>query len=308
MTRLLKDDIAHVVGGLHDYDARLRRMTGVSLRGLACKAAGLDEAVVLGALGRVRIASVPITSGLGLIGGFSESVASIVSYLGFETFVTKSCDDTGMVEGIERGAEILMFADDERFVAIVPGRAPGPGSPQEPQGDLVPEQDLVVDNSLATALGFVTGLELMKGGLSGQSALVLGCGPVGVAAAKTLIARGAKVGLCDIDRERALVALGDLGGNASNRLRMEETPAAALGRYALIFDATNSGSFIESAHLTPESMVAAPGMPCALTREAMKKHRGRVLHDALEIGTATMAVQAVARLVEPRGTREGEET
>lgn len=307
MTRLREDDIAHVASGLNDYDALLRRMTGVSLRGLACKAAGLDEAVVLGALGRARIASVPITSGLGLIGEFSESVASIVSYLGFEAFVTKSRDDTGMVEGIERGAEILMFADDERFVALVPGRAPGPGRAREPQGDLVPEQDLVVDNSLATALGFVTGLELMKGGLSGESVLVLGCGPLGVAAAKALLARGADVGLCDIVRERALAPLRELGGTASNRLRMEEASAAALGRYALIFDATNSGSFIEPAHLTPDSLVAAPGMPCALTREAMAKHRDRVLHDALEIGTATMAVQAVARLVEPRGSKEVDE-
>ena len=77
---------------------------------------------------------------------------------------------------------------------------------------------------------------------------------------------------------------------------MEDTPHTVFARYELIFDATNAGGFIEPAHLTPDTMLAAPGMPCALTPEAMAEYRDRVLHDALEIGTATMAVQAAAKL------------
>ena len=171
-----------------------------------------------------------------------------------------------------------MLADDDRFVAIIPGR---------------PD---VVENSWATAQGFVTGLELMTGGLSGESVLVLGCGPVGVAATRALIDRGADVALCDIERERALAALREIGQHASDRIRMEDTPHTVFARYELIFDATNAGGFIEPAHLTPDTMLAAPGMPCALTPEAMAEYRDRVLHDALEIGTATMAVQAAAKL------------
>lgn len=286
MTRLKEDDIEHITRQLDGYDARLKRMTGVSLRQIACRAAGVDEALIIDVLDRVRIAAVPVTSGLGVIGGFSATVAAIVSHLEFETFVTESCDDAGIAEGLERGADILMLSDDERFVAITPGRKH------------------VVDNSRATAHGFVAGLELMKGGLAGESVLVLGCGPVGVAAAKALIDRGADVALCDISQDRALAALREIGQDASDRIRMEDTPHSALERYELIFDATNVGDFIEAAHLTPHTMVAAPGMPCALTPEAMAEHRDRILHDALEIGTATMAVQAAAKLARSAETKK----
>ena len=289
MTRLKEDDIDHIARQLDGYDARLKRMTGVSLRQIACRAAGVDEALIIDVLDRVRIAAVPVTSGLGVIDGFSGTVAAIVSHLGFETFVTESCDVAGIAEGFERGADILMLSDDERFVAITPGR------------------QHVVDNSRATAQGFVSGLELMKGGIAGESVLVLGCGPVGVAATKALIDRGADVALCDIRQERALAAVREIGLDASDRIRMEDTPHTALERYELIFDATNEGNFIEAAHLTPHTMVAAPGTPCALTPEAMAEHRDRILHDALEIGTATMAVQAAATLAKSAESKKASE-
>jgi len=279
MTRLREEDIDHIPGQLDAYDARLKRVTGSSLRQIACRAAGVDEALILDVLDRVCISAVPVTSGLGVIGGFSGTVAAIVSHLGFRSFVTGSCDVAGIAEGIERGADILMLSDDDRFVAISPGRRH------------------VVDNSRATAQGFVAALELMRGGLTGESVLVLGCGPVGVAATEALIGRGASVAVCDIGQERALAVLRDIGKDASDRIRMEDSSRSALKGYELIFDATNVGNFIEPAHLTPRTVVAAPGMPCALTPEAMAEHRDRVLHDALEIGTATMAVQAAAYLV-----------
>ena len=277
MTRLKEDDIDQITRQLDDYDAHLIRMTGASLRQIACRAAGVDEALIIDLLDQVRIAAVPVRSGLGVICGFSGTVAAIVSHLGFESFVTESCDVAGIAEGFERGADILMLADDERFIALTPGGRH------------------VVDNSRATAQGFVAGLELMRGGLVGESVLVLGCGPVGMTATKALIDRGANVALCDTKQERALAALREIGQEASNRIRLEDTPHTALGRYELIFDATNVGNFIEPAHLTPRTMVAAPGMPCALTPEAMAENRNRILHDALEIGTATMAVQAAAQ-------------
>ena len=286
MTRLREEDIAQIKRQLDGYDARLKRMTGVSLRQIACRAAGVDEALIIDVLDRVRIAAVPVTGGLGVIGGFSGTVAAIVSHLGFEAFVTESSDVAGIAEGIERGADILMLAADERFIAIAPGK------------------ESVVDKSRATAQGFVAALELMKGGLAGESVLVLGCGPVGVAATEALLDRGAEVALCDIDQERALAALRGFGQDASDRVRLEGDPHTALERYELIFDATNAGSFIESAHLTPHTIVAAPGMPCALTPEAMAENRERILHDSLEIGTATMAVQAAAKLVGSAETKK----
>jgi pyrrolysine biosynthesis protein PylD len=287
MTRLREEDVQGIAGALHDYDARLKRMTGASLRQIACRAAGVDEALITDAASRIRIAAVPISRGLGVIPGFSHAVSAIVSHLGFDTFVTGRWDEAGIAQGIEEGADVLMLADDERFVAMVPGLRH------------------VVDNSRATAEGFVAGLELMKGGLAGESILVLGCGPVGVCAARALMERGAEIALHDIERERALAALREIGPDAPDRILMEEDPRTALQRHNLIFDATDAGSFIEAAHLSPDTMVAAPGMPCALTPEAMSEHGDRVLHDALEIGTATMVVQAAGRLLESQEAREG---
>jgi len=279
MTRLREEDIDPIAGKLEEYDARLKQITGASLRQIACRATGVEEGLLLDVLDRITIAAVPVKRGLGVIEGFSGTVAAILAHLGFESFVTESCDDAGRAEGIERGADILMSADDDRFLAVIPGR------------------EQVVDNSQATAKGFVAGLELMKGALAGQRVLVLGCGLVGAAATKALMDRGAAVTLCDIDQERALVALREIGQESSDRIRVEDTLQIALERHELIFDATNEGNFIEATHLTPRTYVAAPGMPCALTAEAMARHRDRVLHDALEIGTATMAVQVAAELV-----------
>jgi len=278
VTRLKATDIDLIPGSLPGYDADLKRRTGLSLRQIACKAAGVWEADLERVMGGLTVAAVPVSSGLGVIRGFSRAVAAIVAHLGFRAFVTEHRDVAGLAEGVERGGDILMLADDERFVAITPGR------------------HQVVDNSRATALGFVAGLEAMNGGLAEASVLILGCGPVGVAGAEALLERGASVALFDADRERALLAFRTLNPKASKRIRVEEEGQPALGRYELIFDATNTGGFIESDHLTSKTLVAAPGMPCALTPEALARHRDRILHDALEIGTATMAVQAAVTL------------
>ena len=278
MTRLRVDNVSQIPGQIQGYDTRLTQQTGASLRWIACRAAGVYEGLIVEVQDRIRIAVVPIGSGLGVIDGFSEAVAAIVAHLGFDTFVTEQSDAAGIAEGLERGAGILMLADDERFVALNSRRRQ------------------VAENSQATALGFVAALELMKGGLGGESVLVLGCGPVGVAATKGLLERGASVALCDISRDRAREALEEFSHEPSERVWIEDTPEAALTRYDLIFDATDTGDFIEPRHLTPKAMVAAPGLPCGLTPGAVAGNRDRVLHDALEIGTATMAIQAAATL------------
>jgi pyrrolysine biosynthesis protein PylD len=289
MTRLEKGDIDHIARHLDEYDAHLKRVTSASLKQIACAAAGVEEHKIVDIQDRIRMAAVPISSGLGVIDGFCDAVAAIVSFIGFDTFVTEENDVAGIACGIENGADTLLLADDDRFVAIAP------------------ERKLVVDNSRATALGFVAALELMKGGLAGEPVLVLGCGSVGVAAAKALIDLGANVALCDIQQDRAIAAFRELEQFASDSVRMEDTPQNAIARYETIFDASNTGSFIEREHLTQRTIVAAPGMPCALTPDAMEKHRNRLIHDALEIGTATMAVQAAASFPKGAGTKKAAE-
>jgi 3-methylornithyl-N6-L-lysine dehydrogenase len=287
MTRLREEDLHASAADLLEYDRHLNRILGVSLRQLAIRAAGADEASVREVSSRARIAVVPVTSGLGAIRGFSGAVASIVSHIGFDAFVPGACDVAGIAEGIERGANILMLADDHRFIAVSPGRRQ------------------VVDNSRATARGFVTGLELMAGELAGQWTLVLGCGRVGVAATMALLDRGAKVALCDLQPERVQAILENLEPAARDKITIEESYRTALERYRLILDATDTGSFIAPGHVTPQTRVAAPGMPCALTPDAMEACRDRVLNDALEIGTATMAVQAVVNLAASEQAKNG---
>jgi pyrrolysine biosynthesis protein PylD len=251
MTRLTEEDLRPVPGSLHEYEAQLKRIVGVSLRQVACMAAGVEENLMGTLLDRVSFAAVPVSSGLGVIHGFSHAVSAIVSHLGFESSVTGGSDVSGVAEGMESGADVLFLADDRRFVALVP------------------------------AIG------------------------VGKAAAKVLVAQGASVAVCDVERSRARSVVRDLGRTASSRVRVEDDPADALGRYELVFDASDSGGFIEPAYLTARTLIAAPGMPCALTPEAMVECRDRILHDPLEIGTATMAVQAAAKLVpvDPSGDR-----
>ena len=70
MTRLREDDIVQITRQLPGYDARLKQMTGASLRQIACHASGVDEALIIDLLDRVRIAAVPVRSGLGGIRGF----------------------------------------------------------------------------------------------------------------------------------------------------------------------------------------------------------------------------------------------
>ena len=286
MTRLRATDIDPIAGNLPAYDADLKRRTGLSLRQIACRAADIREEGLEKVMGGMTVAAVPVSTGLGEIGGFSQTVAAIVTHLGFRAFVTENRDVAGLAEGMERGGDILMLADDERFVAITPGR------------------HQVVDNSRATALGFVVGLEAMNGGVAGAPVLVLGCGPVGMAGAEALLERGASVALFDTDRERALFVSRELGLKPSEPIRVEEEGFTAPGRYELIFDATNTGGFIESDQLTSKTLMAAPGMPCALTPEALARHRDRILHDPLEIGTATMAVQAAVNLAMRTGFEE----
>ncbi len=275
MTRLRPVDIELLPGKLVAYDAELQRKTGLSLRQVACKAAGILEDDLRTMMNEVVVAAVPVSSGLGIIGGFSYTVGSIVTHLGFRSFVTERHDVAGTAEALERGGDILMLADDERFIAITPGR------------------HQVVDNARATARGFLAGLEAMSGGFSGASALVLGCGPVGVAGAEALLERGATVALLDTDRGRALSAFRDLISTAPDAVGVEDGGMNALSTYDLIFEATNTGGFIDSHNLTSRTLLAAPGIPCALTADALAHHGDRILHDALEIGTATMCVEAV---------------
>ena len=95
--------------------------------------------------------------------------------------MAQNSDAAGIAEAFEKKSDIILLADDARFVAINV------------------HTNHVSDNAEMTAKGFVAGLDLMASGLRGKKAFVVGCGEVGRYAAKELVALGVLVTASDIN-------------------------------------------------------------------------------------------------------------
>lgn len=290
MTRLTSEDIHAVCSGLPGYDHDLQEATGRSLLEIGAAAGAITD---IRALRRqapsIKMAVVPVRGGLGIIGGFSEAVGGILTYLGFDARVTRHTDVAGFAEAVESGTRVILAADDDRFVAFCP------------------QQSALADNAECTARGYVAGFEFMAGGLAGKPVLVMGCGPVGRCAVRALLSHGARV--CVIDRLAAKAdelvrwAVADLRSTVRLAADLEQ----ALADHDLIFDATNAADIIHSRHVTARTRIAAPGMPCGVTENARRRLTGRLLHDPLQIGVAAMACEAVHLIGQARpADRHGE--
>ena len=277
MTRLTKDDIEPIRFDLDRYDRYLESATGRTLLGIGASSSGIDDTGWLRDVApTIKMAVVPIRSGLGVISRFSETVCGILVHLGFDAAVTGHSDVAGFADAVDRDARVIMAADDDRFVAFCT------------------RQGQTVDNSRATARGYVAGLDLMAGGLEGRAVLVLGCGPVGRWSVEALLARRARA--CVVDRVPEKARNLARWAQAAFQTTITVSPDAdqALSTHDLIVDATNAADVIHARHITADTRVAAPGMPCGLGRHAREKLAGRVLHDSLQIGVAAMACEAVA--------------
>jgi pyrrolysine biosynthesis protein PylD len=275
VTRLHKTDVQGILDRLHEYDIELSQKTGRSLMGLACYAAGVDLKRTERDVNRYRIGVIPVTSGKGLIEGFCEAVLGIVSHLGFDAFKTNLTDVAGLAEAVEQKAHAVMLSDDDCFLAIdMEGR----------KG---------IDNSTATGKGYAAGLDLMAGGLDGKHVLVIGCGPVGSAAAETCIRKGAHIAVFDTDPSRCFNAKRSIERNLRKEIRIENELETALGHSDLIIEATPGKNIIGEKHIKPNTYIGAPGIPIGLDVNAKTKIGERLLHDPLQIGVATMAVEAL---------------
>jgi pyrrolysine biosynthesis protein PylD len=269
MTRLRSEDIRFIGDDLARYDAELLKKMGLSLRQIACRAAGLEEAKAHRLLAAVTAGIIPVTSGEGIIEGFCEAVASIVSHVGASSFVTVAADVAGLAEALERGADVVFLADDRRFIAL----------------NL--SSRIVADNSEATARGYAAALDSLAGGLKGKPVLVLGAGEVGRNALAALRALGARVSVYDPDPEKTR-GLGD-----ASWLTVENDLEEALEKHRLIVDASPAAGIIRERHIQPDTMVAAPGLPLGLCPGAQVSIGRRLIHDPLQIGVATMLVLAI---------------
>ncbi len=288
MTRLKQDDIYQISKSLEQLDMELMAKTGLTLRGIACAASGVDEGQTSGSIAGITAAVVPVTAGLGIISGFSDTVSAILKHIGFSSFTTDSTDAGGVSEAFLRRADLLLMADDHCFTALNLGNLK------------------VVDNAEATARGFVAGLERMSGGFDRKTVLVLGCGPVGSAAAIALIQRGARVALFDLVRERAEALATELPTGIATVVKTDLD--TALMKYNHLIDATPSGAFIKARHISVKTIAAGPGVPVGLDSDALSTMNDRFLHDPLETGVATMAVLAAFGGISCSGNAHRERT
>jgi len=268
MTRLTEPDVRSLAAALPVLDASLRETTGLTLRDVAMRSIPGDPACV--PLYGSRIAAVPISAGEGFIPGFCECVVAILEHLGCDAWVTEHPDVRGIQDAVDDGARVLFLADDHRFVAL-----------NVRCGDCV-------DDDPATADGYVTLLEGAAGSLAGVPVLVLGLGPVGLAASRRLLKCGADVYVVEPDEMRLSAATG-----AQLPLR-PVTLRDGLQRCRLVLDACPAADLIDADQVGPDSIAAVPGIPSAFTKEARAKLGGRHIHEPLAVGVAVMAARALA--------------
>jgi len=270
MTRLTGENIRDIGMTLKQYDESLIRKTGRPLKQIAIQAAGISEKVFEDALVLNVAAVIPITCGQGMIQGFTESVRAILHHLGVRTVRPRRADIAGIAEAVEKGSTVVFCSDDDRFVAInLPLLR-------------------VVDNTEATVKGYVTALELMAGGLSGRQVLVIGgAGQLGWKAVGLLETKGAEVAAFDLNQSK----LKELA--KGRKTRVERDLEEALRQYSIFFDASPAADIIQSEHIQPETLLAAPGIPLGCTTEAYGLVKDRLIHDPLQIGVATMLAEVV---------------
>lgn len=271
MTRLKGEDIKNIGKQLKDYDISLVKKTGLPLREIARRAVGISGEEMNRALARRRATVIPIAAGQGIIEGFGEAVREILHHMGANVFQSTATDVGGVAEAIERGADILFCADDERFIAV----------------NLRLRK--VVDNREATARGYVEVLEHAVGSLKDREVLVIGgAGRLGWNAVLFLEKKGAHVSIYDLDQGRLVSLVRD------RKILVETDLEKALRRHHIFFDASPATDLIRVEHIKPETMIAAPGIPLGLSHEAYLMIQGRLIHDPLQIGVATMLAEAIS--------------
>ena len=169
MSRLVPSDIQHICHTVQQYDEQFAKQTGKSMAQTACFALGKLPCVI-----RKKTAVIPVTSGLGTIDRFSESVCAILCHAGADAFVTQKTDVAGLQEAYLAGAEMAFLADDDVCAAFSL------------------RNGATSDNGFATGIAFAAALNAAVS-CEEQTVLVLGAGPVGTAAAMYLCQNGAKV-------------------------------------------------------------------------------------------------------------------
>jgi pyrrolysine biosynthesis protein PylD len=274
MTRLRTEDIENIPHELKDYDQQLLNRTGKTLKAIASHSVGLLDSELDEIIKSNNVCVIPLTCGQGIIDSFSATVSGIISYLGFNSFAAQNSDAAGIAEAFEKKSDIVLFADDYRFVAVNV------------------RTKYVSDNIEMTAKGFVAGLDLMATGLKGKKVLVIGCGKVGCCAARILVNMDVSVTASDINPQLASTLQKEIADDLKTIIEIDNNWRSTLGKYRYIIDATPATDLLDASAIAPDTYVASAGVPCGLSSEARRKISDRYLHDPLQIGVATMVIDA----------------
>lgn len=269
MTRLVEEDINTLIVNLKTYDGTLKQQTGMALLDIAMHAVGRKKP-----FRSLKTAVIPVTSGLGIIDGFSDTVCGILRYCGIDAYVTESTDVGGIQEAYRTGAEIIFLADDDVCSAFSLGSG------------------VYSDNGYATGIGFAAALErtMQERAEREKKVLVLGLGPVGRAAAEYLQRCGCHVWVHD---KNPLTTQEFLNAHFGIR-RLEE--GVDKKTFCYIYDATPVAHVLGKMDVTEKTVIAAPGMPLGVDVDA--RTIATVLHNPLELGILTMYCDCLKQMEE----------
>lgn len=268
MTRLVEEDISTLIVNLKVYDGTLKQQTGMALMDIAMHAVGRKKPFRC-----LKVAVIPVTSGLGIIDGFSDTVCGILRYCGINAYVTESTDVGGIQEAYRTGAEMIFMADDDVCSAFSVGSG------------------AYSDNGYATGIGFATALEVaMRERKEEQNVLVLGLGPVGRVAAEYLQHNGCNVWVYDTN---STVMESFLTSHPGVK-QLEDSRDKK--RFTYIYDATPVAHVIGCKDVTEKTVIAAPGMPLGVDKDVAKI--ATVIHNPLELGILTMYCDCLKQMEE----------
>lgn len=273
MTRLCSADVLPIPASLPEYDQLLKSQTGHSLRELAKMTAGISGSGTDNSVAELKAAVVPLTSGQGIIPGFSLAVKSIVEFTGITAWVTQP-DRSGWEEALKQRADIILAADDHRFLAFIPATGQ------------------TVDNSAATGRAFAMALNCAAGGVAGRDVWLIGLGPVGLSAGSLLHELGCKLVVSELIPERIK------GARACFPCTLFRELDQGRAVPSLILDASPAADAIPGQFIHDRTIVAAPGLPLGIPAEALAGlGKKRLIHDPLPLGVAAMALEAACLII-----------
>jgi len=254
MALLTPEDLDNINRQLHEADSTVRRVTGLDIKGVCKDFYGTTPCCE-------KVGIVPVTSGNGIIGNFSESLHAITEYFGFDSFVTSMPDVSGYYEAVRNGAQIILMADDNTFLAhnLKNGK--------------------IANNQPCTGIIYA---EIASRYLKADSkdVLAVGLGKVGFPGAAHLVNKGFRVYGYDADKDLLKKTVSSLGITPFDPENSR--------KFSIIFEATPCADTVPESVISENCVISTPGIPCAISRELQEKYGVELVMEPLGIGTASM--------------------